>query len=622
VGLSTSLLINIDNGGTLTDFCVVDGDRVHRTKTLTTPYDLSKCLFDGLAKVSRLLYGEEDLRRLMLATSHIRYSTTQGTNALVERKGPRLGLVLINISREVMRGEKRAAILFDSLIGERCVTLDAGLDGGLLEVAATQAVNALASAGADRIVVGAGGEQAGEEERRLAKILLRRFPPHLLGALPMLYSHHLLDDDVHSRRIWTAIFNAFLHPPMERLLYGAEQRLRYYKTRKPLLIFRNDGAASRIALTSAVKTYSSGPRGGAEAARALATHYGLDRLVGIDVGGTTSDLCLVQSGVVDSRPYGQIDGVTLSLALPKVESFGVGGSSVIRVIDGAVRVGPDSVGGAPGPACFGLGGTLATITDAFLASGLLEPTSFFGGELPIDVDRARAAIVANVGTPLLLSQDAAVSAMEDAWVGKVVEAIKQYAPMTPDTALAAYGGAGPLVICRIAEVLGIRRVLIPALAAVFSAFGVGFSDISHEFELRLETPDEIGKRRARVELGERVRRAMFSEGFALEDCRVEERLRYTEAGEPVALILKAAMAVPQAVLRGEFGAAQGQACAAGIRRTWVNGQWQDLPLYCTEELGGTRGEGPAVLEEAFYTCRIAAGWRFECNASGDILLTR
>ena len=635
------LLINIDNGGTLTDFCIVDGERVHRTKTITTPYDLSKCFFEGLAKVSSALYGVEDLQRLMLATDHIRYSTTQGTNALVERKGPRLGLVLANVDPAILTAEPRAATVYEGLVGSRVQILDGDMDEPVLEVAATRAVNLLAAAGANRIVVGAGGQERAARERRLQRILLRRFPAHLLGALPILYAGELVEDEVDERRIWTAIFNAFLHPPMERFLYGAEQRLREYKTKNPLLIFRNDGDASRIARTAAVKTYSSGPRGGVEGSRALARHYGFRRLVGLDIGGTTTDLSLIEDGVVRSHDRGRIDGVITSLPLADVESIGVGGSSIIRVVDGAIRVGPESVGGTPGPACFGLGGTEATITDAFLAGGLLDPESYFGGNLKIDRTRSLAAIEAHIAKPLKIDINAAIAAMEDAWVAKVAGALQAFAPVAPDTTLAAFGGAGPCVVCRIAAAVGIRRVLISGLAAVFSAFGVGFSDIAHEFEVPLIKLDETGVATARALLTERVRRALFGEGFALDECVLLERLRIGDrwitltgnqvpggvldkAGDaPAALSLKATKRLPRAGFTGRFDVpSRPQARAHGTRRTRVDGGWLALPLYRAEDVGaGVLGQGPAVLEEAFYTCRVAAGWQFECDASRDILLT-
>ncbi len=631
-------LINIDNGGTLTDFCVIDGDTVYRTKSVTTPYDLSKCFFDGLRKVSALIYGEEDLLQLLLSTNHIRYSTTQGTNALIERKGQRLGLVLSDLDVEDLQRDAQQREVFASLVGARIAKLDLSLDDAALEVAATQAINRLSSEGANRIVVGIGGKQRDAGEARLKKILLKKFPPHLLGAIPLLYSHEVVQDDDDSRRVWTALFNAFLHPVMERFLYNAEHRLREYKTKNPLLIFRNDGDSARISRTAAVKTYSSGPRGGAEGAKALAAHYGFKRLLGMDIGGTTTDISLVESGEVQTERRGRIEGVTTSLPLCNVVSAGVGGSSIISVVDGKIKVGPESVGGAPGPACFGLGGTQATITDAFLVLGLLDPASYFGGELKIDVERARAAVTDNIAKPLNLSCEAAAEAMEQAWVQKVVGALKAFTTVTPDTTLAAYGGGGPFIACKVAEAAGIREVIIPGLAAVFSAFGIGFSDIAHEYEALITTPDAAGLKKARDLLLERAQRGMFAEGFELSECRVETAVQVGEELLPVegdalpagikpgtrlTLMLKATKVIACARVTGRFGDKRKDAVAGGKRTTLSGGKAVDLPAYRVEDqTGGAQAQGPCVLEEAFFTSRIEAGWRFEINESGDILLSR
>jgi N-methylhydantoinase A/oxoprolinase/acetone carboxylase beta subunit len=178
-------LINIDNGGTLTDICVIDGDQVFRAKTLTTPHDLSRCFFDGLAKASKAVYGKEDLIGLITSTDHIRYSTTQGTNALVERKGPRLGLILTGtLTEAALRQDPRASEVFDALVGSRVTTLDLELDGIEFDIAAVRAVNSLSSGGANRVIVAHGGSDRSEQETRVKNLLLRKFPQHLLGAIP------------------------------------------------------------------------------------------------------------------------------------------------------------------------------------------------------------------------------------------------------------------------------------------------------------------------------------------------------------------------------------------------------------------------------------------------------
>jgi len=632
------LLINIDNGGTLTDFCVIDGANVYRTKSVTTPYDLSKCLFDGLKKTSRTLYGREDLLQLLLSTDHVRYSTTQGTNALVERKGQRLGLVLGGLAADDLRGDSKQRSVFADLVGKRVATLDLALDDAALEIAATQAISRLASAGANRIVIGVGGAERDVGEARLKNMLLRKFPPHLLGAIPLLYSQDVVQDDDDPRRIWTALFNAFLHPAMERFLYNSEHRLREYKTKNPLLIFRNDGDSARISRTAAVKTYSSGPRGGAEGLKALAAHYGFQRLLGMDIGGTTTDICLVEDGQVRTDRRGRIEGVATSLPLCNVVSAGVGGSSIIKVVDGKIKVGPESVGGAPGPACFGLGGKEATITDAFLVMGLLDPATYFGGELKIDVERARSAILENIAKPLGLTPENAAEAMEAAWAATVARSLKAYTDITPNTTLAAFGGAGPFIACKVAETTGVSQAVIPGLAAVFSAFGIGFSDVAHEYEARLAAANNVALKAALQQLTERATRGMFAEGFDLADCRVDKHLEVDDAridllddGLPpnlsedarLTLVLKAAKPIAHAQMRGKFGGDRKAALAHATRRTLSGGGWVDLPLYRVEDqLGAVQAEGPCVLEEAFFTCRIESGWRFEINEARDILVSR
>ena len=588
------LLVNIDNGGTLTDVCVIDGGAVWRTKVLTTPFDLSLCLIEGLEKASGVVYGAPDLKRLLLATDHIRYSTTHGTNAVVERKGPRLGLVHD-------AGLDAAALadpggLFAALVGERVALVESGGDAARMDV--VRAVGDLVARGTNRIVVAFAGTARVGAERAVKRALLRAFPAHLLGAVPILYSHEVDDDDDDTRRAWTALLNAFLHPAMERFLYAAERKLRSAHSQQPLLVFRNDGRSARVARTVAVKTYSSGPRGGAEGAQALARHYGFSPLVSIDIGGTTTDISVVEDGVARAAACGRIGGVATSLPLTDVSSVGVGGSSVLRVVDGHVAVGPDSVGSAPGPACFGLGGTSATITDAFFASGLLDPATFFGGAMRIDLDRARAAVEREVATPLGIDRAAAIAAMETAWVESVAAAVRATAPLTPGTVLAAFGGAGPFVICRIADALGADRVLIPKLAAVFSAFGIGFSDIG---------VGETGTDRDALRV--RVRRAMAAEG--LDPAACEE----TETDTDGTIRLDSVHRLPHPVLSGRFGEASAAATPHGRRGA--------VPLYRTAELfAGAGALGPAVLEDEFFTARIDAGWRFDANAAGDLLLTR
>jgi N-methylhydantoinase A/oxoprolinase/acetone carboxylase beta subunit len=358
----------------------------------------------------------------------------------------------------------------------------------------------------------------------------------------------------------------------------------------------------------------------------------------MDVGGTTTDVGLVEKGSVRSRRRGAIEGIATSIELCDVASSGVGGSSIFRIDEQSIRVGPESVGSAPGPACFGLGGKEATMTDAFVVAGLLDPASYFGGELRLDVTRAAAAVKDNIARPLGISVEDAVIAMERAWVGKIASALTAVAPPDADTVLAAFGGAGPLAVCAIAERSGVSRVIIPRLAAVFSAFGIGFSDIGHEFSSPVDHQDGIAD--ARNLLLERARRAMYAEGADLAGCDLEEFLSFTEpngaemrvplnssmrieGGSQVSVTLRVIKPVAHAQMMGRFGERRIDAVSSGRRAILCAGSRQELPLFRVEEQSaGSLAIGPAVLEEAYFTCRVDAGWQFAIGDSGDILLSR
>jgi len=237
--------INIENGGTLTDICVWDGTEFTVTKTLTTPFDLRR-FFDGITTASAVIYGRPALSELLHSTKHIRCSTTQGTNALVERRGTRIGLITDDAVVGELRGSAAERAVVDDLVGDRVAAIDVELSDKELTGELVRQVNRLTTDGAARLVVAAANGVDGAE-RRIRRILLRKFPRHLLGSVPVLYSSEFTTDRVRSRRIWSSVLNSFLHPTVERFLYNAEDRLRSRRVKNPLLIYRNDGASSRVA---------------------------------------------------------------------------------------------------------------------------------------------------------------------------------------------------------------------------------------------------------------------------------------------------------------------------------------------------------------------------------------
>jgi N-methylhydantoinase A/oxoprolinase/acetone carboxylase beta subunit len=644
-----SMLISIDNGGTLTDACVLYGAKVFHAKTLTTPHDLTQCFVQVLREVAKRIYGSDRIDTLLEEVDYIRYSTTQGTNAVVQRKGPRLGLILREgLKAKTLERNDDERDLLAAMVGDRVAYIDPNASEEALDRSLTTVINGLMSAGANRVVVSLGGKTLTEDEQRVKRIALQRYPRHLLGAVPILYSHQLSDDRDDARRTWSSLINAFLHPAMERFLYNAESVLREARARNPLLIFCNDGSSSRVAKTIALKTWGSGPRGGMEGARALAQHYGRNSVVTMDIGGTTTDVSLIKRGTVHEKRFGSLEDIQISFPLCEVESLGCGGSSVYRVANGKIQVGPESVGGAPGPACFGYGGKEATITDAYLLMGILDGDSYFGGSLKLDAERAKAAIEENVAKPLGVSLDEALVKMEQAYVAKIADAMKALGAEAKDTTLLAFGGAGPMTACRIAESLGISEIIVPRMAAVFSAFGIGFSDIAHNYDAAITDTGEAGVKKLLGGMMKRAERDMFAEGFDLGECTVEKAFSYAQNGEQATrnlngevtvpdgirsaqdlrLQVRATKAIPHFALKTVDGKTTKDATTSQTRKVRLSGDGKlaaaaALPLFRHDQLApGQSAAGPSVVEEEYFTCLIPAGWKFLVNENHDLVLSK
>jgi len=640
------MLVNIDNGGTLTDICVLKDNNFYKTKTITTPYDLSKCFFDGLRSVSEAVYGEEDVARLLVEVDHIRYSTTQGTNAICERKGPKLGLVTNKGSADlVKRMRAHDEDLYDFLVADRVVEVDLdNLQDSDKAADTATVITRLTSAGANRVVVCFDVEQAAMYERLYKRVAFDNYPRHLLGAVPMLFASELAADISADRRAWTAMINSFLHPAMETFLYNAENRLREYRTKNPLLIFRNDGDASRVAKTIAAKTYSSGPRGGMEGVKAFSKRYNLTNVLSMDVGGTTTDIGQVVRHKVHEQRRGKVEGVPISFALCEIASPGAGGSSILTVNDGAIQVGPESVGAVPGPACFGRGGKSATMTDVNLLMGLLDPSTYFGGGLALDVERARAAIADNIATPLDISVEEALLQLRTAYEEKIGDEVKTFGDIDDKTVLMAFGGAGPMNACGVAEIAGIDTVYVPKTAAVFSAFGIGSCDIGQSYAMVLTDSKQPTLAQAYEELLERAERDMFAEGFSPEDYETAAQLVGEKNSEELVHQLGTSIAIPQELTNADAITLEVSArkrlkteddkhadvekvsAARSSKQRSILGKnqgWQDVPVYEINYMNpGDYGVGPAVIEEEYFTCLVEDGWEFIVTELGDICLSK
>ncbi|AOP55174.1 hydantoinase/oxoprolinase family protein [Brevibacterium aurantiacum] len=632
-------LINIDNGGTLTDICVAGKEGLFYTKTLTTPADLSECFFTGITKAAEKVTGESTASALLQKTDLIRYSSTQGTNALVERKGPSIGIVTDEPDfMEQIRYDDATSSLFDELVGSRVSVIDTVDGDDEMDATLVQAVNSLTTAGAERLVVAISDP---EHEKKLKRIFLKRFPRHLLGSVPVLFSWEFAADSLRTRRLWSAILNTFLHPTLERFLYSAEHRRRAHKVKNPLLIYRNDGASSRVAKSVALKTYSSGPRGGLEGTRALASAYDIPHVLMIDVGGTTTDVGSVEDLQIATDRKGRVNGIPTSFELSDVQSKGVGGSSIFRVVDGEITVGPESVGAAPGPACFGFGGTEATITDVNLLLGILDPETYLNGELRLDPERSQQVIQKNIADPLDIDIDQALLRLEQAHSEKIAEAFSSQVRTDGTTTLAAFGGGGPMSACHAARVAGVNQVLIPRLAAVFSAYGISFSDIAQSYEAEITELGSSEVDTIHTDFLDQAERYMFQEGYAIDECDLvwsiivenedgSEHSRHDldesvalESGQRKILRLDARHSLPHPALTATLPVAEGAAESSASRSVLTaDGERKSTPVYVLEDQApNAAGVGPAIVEGPFFTARVPEQWEFVVSDTNDLILT-
>jgi len=634
------ILVNIDNGGTFTDVCISDGKRVVHAKSPTTAHDLTQCFVDALTRGSKELYGEADLSQLIRDIDCLRYSTTAGTNAVVEHKGTPVA-VLVEAGEETnlygARGELESNALWQAMVPHTPQGIEVGADGAIDSDALTKIINTMLSEGALRLIVALRSKTA---EQNVKAELLERYPRHLLGAIPFLVSSELVDDTDDARRTITAVVNSYLHPGMEHFLYGAENICKENHLHRPLLIYRNDGDSARVAKTTAIKTWASGPRGGLEGAIAYAELYGENSLLAMDIGGTTTDVSLVVDQAVQMLPYGEVGNMNTSLAMPSLQSFGLGGSSVVRVEGGDVKIGPESVGASPGPACFGRGGTDATLTDALLVAGVLDGDNYLGGELKLDTGRAEQALLSAVGEPL--GQDAAaaaittINAFEAASGANIASAIAAGGRKPQDTSLIAFGGGGPMIITGIAEATGIKKVIIPRLASVFSAFGIGFSHLAHAYQASLDGADAED---VAAQLRGRAERDMYGEGVSPDECRYDAGLwgakgdavveapltdakKFAQGVSDARVTLKAVYELPTSDLVPDDGASGGAAAKSGQAGVNVDGSGKtDLATYDDASLeAGQTIAGPALLRGAYLTCLIRAGWSLRVTKNLDLVI--
>jgi N-methylhydantoinase A len=643
--------IGVDTGGTFTDaFIADDAGGSWTAKVPTTPHDLTVCFSDAIEACAQAVgLGRPDLLR---RTAVIRFSSTIATNTALTRSGPKLGL-LVTAGTAAQAGLTQfiepdmITGIAEELTPDGQVVLSPSPDEVIT------AVRDLLERGARLLVVCLRHSAVNPvHEAAVGRIINASYPRHYLGAVPTLLSTDVSVTAADADRMAAAVVNGYLHRRLATSLYKAEDDLRAAGLARPLLIVTADGSVARVAKTRALDTYQSGPAAGVHGAALLARTYGLGSALTADVGGTSTDFGLVVAGQPVRRPRVDVGG--LEIAQPSVElhSIALGGGSVVAVRDGAIAIGPDSAGAAPGPACFGLGGSDPTPTDAWLVLGYLDAANYLGGRRRLFPDLAAEALTRAVGDPLGLSAGQAALAVAQAAVQAAADGVAQMLARpavqaglgrgsTAGLALISYGGGGGCLLPAVATRAGLGSVYLPALSPVFSAFGVSTFDVQHAYEARMPAGQlSAGGLDGLIAA---ARRDARGEGFDPDQAQLAVSVRSgdgtvladgLEPARAAAAVQRIGLPPDQAILirlratcvvhkPGLPAEPEGSAAPqAGQRSVLLPGGRRDVPVYARDRLrAGHALSGPCLIESSGSTYLIPAGMDGRIDHLGTAILT-
>jgi N-methylhydantoinase A/oxoprolinase/acetone carboxylase beta subunit len=593
--------VGVDTGGTFTDVVADDGRVV---KTPSTPREPDVAVRAGIDEL-----GGETPPALLA------HGTTVATNALLERAGGRVALVTTTgFADEIEIARQTRPSLYDPFADRPAplVERDDRLEvGGRLDARGVEIVPVVPDsvpavpAGVDAVAVCLlHADLSPAHELVVRDVLAAR-------GVDVSCSHEVSPEFREYERTVTTVTNAMLRPPCRPYL------LRIEALADAVLVMTSSGGLVPVSVAAElpVALLLSGPAGGVRAAATVAAAAGFPDAVSFDMGGTSTDVCLVRGGVPEPSTVHEVAGFPIRFPALDILTIGAGGGSIARVDPGgALVVGPGSAGAVPGPACYGLGGTEPTVTDADLVLGRIPAGASLPGLGVLDIDAARASI-ANAG----LNAEGIVQVV-DANMERAVRVVTVERGVDPrDLALIAFGGAGPLHACAVADALGMRAVLVPPRAGVLSAVGLVSAPPQRELVRSWPTPaDHTGLEGARADL---AREVAALEGLEAGAAEVETFVDCRYRGQSHELTVDAAADFPAEHARRNGYARDGLPIEVVALRARARGE---APLDPSELPAWPRSRvvGPAVATEPDCTVWVPDGWVAEPDAAGTWVITR
>ena len=676
--------IGIDVGGTFTDLFVwSEGRGVETFKVLSTPQDPSIGVIDGLRAVAAAF--DLTLSELAASVDTIVHGTTVTTNAVLTRGGGRTALLTtkgVRDALEMRRGIREQQ--YDNrylnvapLVPRRLRQTIAGrLDWRGAELspldveAVAKAIEGFRRDGIEAVAICFMNAFANPDHERAAAEVVRKTWPEVFLSV----SSEVLPTIRFYNRTSTTVLNAYVGPVLSRYLGNLTEKLAGAGFQGVLLIMQSNGGVATPELTArlAANTLLSGPAAGPRAGAA----YAQGDCIVVDMGGTSFDASLVQGGQVALNMEGDVDRLRIALPMLAITTIGAGGGSIGRIDEGGLlRMGPQSAGALPGPACYGLGGTLPTSTDAALVLGYLDPAYFAGGQLRLHPELARAAIEQHVAKPLGLDVEEAAAGMYRVINANMAHGVREVSVkrgLDPrEFPLVVAGGAGPVHGCMIAAELEMPTIVVPPTASCLCATGMLLSDLQHDAVRSYVTPlaaaDPARLAKLVAEMIAWGQRQLSSEGIAESKCRHEVAFdlrylkQYHEVTVPVAwrdgfdeaevssafharhnrlygydlaaaatglelinLRVRSTGQTPKPTLPlvAAGGEDAGQALK-GRRRAYVpeSQNFVDLPVYDGHLLvAGNLIAGPALIERTDTTIVVAASFSARVDAHGSVVL--
>jgi N-methylhydantoinase A len=620
----TTYRVGVDIGGTFTDIVLIGSNGAVLTKKIASSVeDYARAIVEGLAEV----FSEAGIAGS--AIEEIRHGTTVASNAILEQKGARVGLITTKGFRDVLEirtlrmprlydiGWTKPAPLVERYLRQ---VVDERIDHrGQVERAldpadAERAVAALLAEKVEAIAVCLLNSFVNPSHELMLRDIVRRRAP----GLPLSVSFEVLPEIKEYERTSTTVINAYVMPIVATYLEAMRQRLDDAGIAARLLLMQSNGGLTtdKAAVERPMHIIESGPAGGVIGAQALALTGGLDRIITFDMGGTTAKASMVEDGkVMRTQEYAVGAGIMIgsrlltgagyTLKVPAIDlaEVGAGGGSHVWIdAGGALQVGPESAGAAPGPVCYDAGGKIATVTDANVILGYLNPAHLVGGALRLDADKARSVFAASIAEPLGMSLEAAAYGAHQIAASNMIRAIKSVSTERGrdprEFALFAFGGNGPLFACGMAAALGIGRVIVPPAPGLFSSFGLLYADIEHHyarsFRRLLRRADLAEIERAWGELAEQASRQLAIEGFTGARARLIRSAALHYKGQSFDLVVP----VPDGPIDERMVATLEEAFGAEHERTYGHraGIEEPVELVAIQVVGQGLREGPSVPE--------------------------